>query len=64
MNGRDSLRESIVFGCSVALAIGAFAAFAAWAYTQLDPSEQLLLATSGLASGTPYIQTQADRRQP
>ena len=67
MNGRHKLRETIVFGCSVALAFGAFAAVAAWAYTQLDPSEQLLLATSGLANGTPYIkhiQTGADRERP
>jgi hypothetical protein len=67
MNGRDKLRETIVHGCSVTLAVAAFAAVAAWAYTQLDPSEQLLLATSGLANGTPFIKqtnTGADHERP
>jgi hypothetical protein len=53
MKPRDRFPKLVAFAFSVALGAGAFAGFAAWAFSQLGSIEQQIVA-SGM-TGAPHI---------
>ena len=57
MRPNDKLPKAIAVVCFAAIAVGLLEGLAAWGFSQLDSTEQALIAASGMANGWLFTNT-------